>query len=475
MTGTIDATSREATYRGLRDGTGDRFLGIRYAEPPVGPLRFRPPQPCENRGLVDATQFGLAPPQVRRSIPDWAPRGDGYETGENCLNLNLYTPAADDKRRPVIVHAFGGGFQTGAAHGTFHRDAEFAKAGDVVLVRPNMRVGALGFLALGEAFGPERSAANRGMLDFVAALRWVHGNIAAFGGDPDNITLAGMSSGSFTIAALFGVDNVSDLFRRAWLMSGPASRIITPEAAAGVTADFLERAEVSPGDVDALERLPLDRILSLQEKVLATHLGERNAPGGRTFGIVHDGASLQRHPLDGLASGRFRHHQIVAGWTRDEARMWYAFGTMPEVIDRAELLASIGLFRTDDAEPVLAALEAELPGLSLTQYEEIFLSRAVYRDPAIRTLEAHAAAGGSGYGYEFAFVPAYENGRLGAAHGFDEPFVFGSLDNMPLAADDPHARELSRSMMRSLVDFARSGSTGWHPYSTADHGIKRWA
>lgn len=474
MTSTVDALSGEATYRGLRDDQGDRFLGIRYAEPPVGRLRFKPPQPHENRGLVDATHFGLAPAQVRRPMPDWAPRGDGYQTGEDCLNLNVYTPAADDKCRPVIVHAFGGGFQTGAAHGTFHLDAEFAKAADVVLVRPNMRVGALGFLALGDAFGPDRAAANRGLLDFIAALRWVHDNIAAFGGDPDNVTLAGMSSGSFTIAALLGVDGVSQLFRRAWLMSGPASRIIAPEAAAAVTADFLSRAAVASGDVDALEALPVETILSLQEQVLATHLGERNAPGGRTFGIVHDGTSLQRHPLDGLASGSYQHHQIVAGWTRDEARMWYAFGAMPEVSSRAELLASIGRFRPADAEAALAALEAERPGLSLTQYEEVFLSRAVYREPAIRTLQAHAAAGGTGYGYEFAWVPAFEGGRLGAAHGFDEPFVFGSLDNMPLAAGDLRARELSQRMMGELVAFARSGSVDWPPFAGSDDAIQRW-
>lgn len=458
---TIDVKSGEAIYRGLRSARGDSFLGIRYAAAPVGPLRFRPPQPHVNQGLVDATRFGFAPPQNIRVAPAWAPQGDGFETGEDCLNLNIFTPAADGGRRPVIVHAFGGGFQGGAANGTFHDEAGFTQRGDVVLVRPNMRVGALGFLHLADAFGPDFAATNRGMLDFIAALRWVRDNIAAFGGDPDNVTLAGMSSGSFTIAALFGVDGIAELYRRVWLMSGPASRIIAHDTAAALAEDFLGRVGVEQGDRQALETLPVDSILSAQEKVLAVHLGERNAPGGRTFGIVLDGASLQRHPLDGLASGQFRDHGIVVGWARDEARMWYAFGMMPPVTSRDRLLASIRRFHPDDAETRLRQLEVEFPGLDHTHYEEIFLSRAIYRDPALRTLAVHAAHGGTGQAYEFCWVPQFEGGRLGAAHGFDEPFVFDSLESVPLAAGDPSAKELAREMSAALISFAHGQQVHW--------------
>ncbi|UYN98554.1 MAG: carboxylesterase/lipase family protein [Devosia sp.] len=457
----IEIASRRARYRGLRDATGDRFTGIQYARPPVGALRFRPPEPIDHQDIVDATTFGKAPPQARRAMPDWAPRGAGFETGEDCLNLNLYTPAADDARRPVIVHAFGGGFQGGSAHGSFHNEAGFAHRSGVVLVRPNMRVGALGFLSLGDRFGEERSAANRGMLDLIAALEWVRDNIAAFGGDPDNVTLAGMSSGAFTISALFGVDGVAELYRRVWLMSGPASRIISEDTASALADDFLDRCGVGRGDGAALEQLPVETIISVQDQVLATHLGERNAPGGRTFGIVLDGVSLARHPIDGLASGRFKAHGLVAGWARDEARMWYAFGMMPEVTSRASLVGSIARFLPDTAEAALDGLMQEQPGLTLTQYEEIFLSRAIYREPAIRTAQTHAAAGGSAWTYEFGWVPGFEGGRLGAAHGFDEPFVFGDLSNIPLAKGDAHAGALAQAMSEALIGFARTGVCDW--------------
>lgn len=470
---TIDVASGGGVYRGLRDDRGAQFLGIRYAEPPLGALRFKPPVPVQATGLIDATRFGYAPPQAVRKAPAWAPQGEGFETGEDCLNLNVFTPGPDGKRRPVIVHAFGGGFQGGAAQGGWLDGAAFAHDHDVVLVRPNMRVGALGFLHLSDAFGPDYAQTNRGMLDLIAALHWVHDNIEAFGGDPRNVTLAGMSSGSFTIAALFGVDGLAHLYSRVWLMSGPASRIIDAETAAKLTEDFLARAAIGSGDQAALETLSVETILTVQEQVLATHLGERNAPGGRTFGIVLDGTSLPRHPLDGLQSGRFKDHQLVTGWTRDEARMWYAFGMMPEVADRQTLIASIARFHPQDAEARLAALEAEKPGLTYTQYEEVFLSRAVYRDPALRTQLAHKMAGGTGFAYEFAWVPGIENGRLGAAHGFDEPFVFGQLGRIPLAKDDAKASTLADEMSQSLVQFAREGVVGWLPFS-ADHDVRHF-
>ena len=469
----ISATSRKATYHGLYDGSVARFLNIRYAAPPLGSLRFRPPRRTENEGNIDARKPGFAPPQQRNDPPAWAPRSAGFETGEDCLNLNIWTPAVDGAKRPVIVHAFGGGFQTGSGLGTFHDEPGFVARGDVVLVRPNMRVGAPGFLHLAKAFGPDYAAANRGMLDFIAALEWVRDNIATFGGDPDNVTLAGMSSGAFTISALFGVDGVAKLFRRVWVMSGPASRIIDANTAIDMAADFLDRAGIAPGDEAALEAIGIDDILRLQGAVLATHLGERNAPGGRTFGIVLDGASLARHPMDGLATGRFKDYSIVAGWTRDEARMWYAMGVMPEVKDRAGVLRTIRLFFPDDADARLAALEQERPGAGFSEYEEVFLSRTIYRDPALAMLAAHRATGGTGYGYEFRWSPPGENARLGAAHGFDEPFAFDSIDRFPLVRGDEDAPALARAMSRALFSYARNGDPGW-PCFGAEAFRKSW-
>lgn len=340
---TIDVSSCEAIYRGVVSESGLGFFGIPYGEPPVGALRFQPPKAVTAKGLVDATQPGNAPPQIRRPVPAWTPRNTGFLTGEDCLNLNVFTPAADRGKRPVVVHVFGGGFQTGSVNGGYQDELGFVSRGDVVYVRPNFRTGALGFLHLGEVMG-DGSPANRGMLDLVLALEWVQSNIGAFGGDRDNVTLVGLSSGGFTIGALFGMDGIAHLFRRAWMMSGSASRIIDPRTASSMALDFLDRAGICPGDHDALRGLPVERILTVQEEIIATDLGERNSPGGRTMGIVLDGASLKRHPLDGLAAGAFRDKQMVVGWTRDEARMWHALGIMQAPKDRERVLSTVAAF-----------------------------------------------------------------------------------------------------------------------------------
>jgi len=153
--------------------------------------------------------------------------------------------------------------------------------------------------------------------------------------------------------------------------------------------------------------------------------------------------------------------------------MWYAMGVMPEVKDRAGVLRTIRLFFPDDAEARLAALEKERPGAGFSEYEEIFLSRTIYRDPAIAMLAAHRAAGGTGYGYEFRWTPPGESAHLGAAHSFDEPFVFDSTDRFPLARGDRSAPAFARAMSGALLSYARNGDPGW-PCVDAEGFCQSW-
>lgn len=455
----IEVRASQATCTGIETERGLAFLGVPYARPPVGSMRFRAPQPLPRGGQVDATRAGASPPQVEGPHAAWMPPRNPQTHGEDCLNLNLGTPSADSAGRPVIVHVFGGGFQGGSATGGHIDEAAFAHANDVVLVRPNMRTGALGFLHLAEAF-PALDQTNRGLLDLIAALDWVHENVSDFGGDPDNVTLVGLSSGAFTVAALYAASSARGLFARAWMMSGSASRIITSETAARVAADFLDRVGVAPGDIHALERIHVQRILDVQGQVLASDLGERNAPGGRTLGIVHDGTSLPRHPLDALADGDGP--PMVLSFTRHEARMWYAAGVMGEA-DAARLRRTVERFHPGRADEVLAELSRAHPHATPTEREEAFLSDRIYRTPARRTAEAQRAAGRASWTYEFAWSPALPHVALGASHGFDEPFVFGLHDpqRVPIAVGSPDAAVLGRTMEQALVSFARRGDPGW--------------
>ena len=453
------------TVRGLAGPDGLAFRGIRYAEPPVGPLRFmRPVARRRAIGETDARFAGAAPAQLPRAEPAWSGQVAPEFTDEDCLNLNVFTPAADDARRPVLVHVFGGGFQTGSANSPLQDGAALSAAKGVVLVRVNMRVGALGYLWLGGAWGPPFAAGNVALLDICAALEWVRDNVAGLGGDPGCVTLFGLSSGAFSIAALAAVPGAEGLFHRAWMQSGSASRIIDASTAADQAAAFLRVLGITPGDLDAIRTVPVGRILHAQEQVVGTDLGERNAPGGRTMGVVADGVTIVRHPLASIRDGVWRNVSVVLGATADEARLWFARGLLKPVGSRAELAAELARFAgTDRAPGVLAAYEAAHPGLTLDGLRECILGDVIYRLPALRTALAQMVAGGRAWTYRFDWRSPVEGGTLGASHGFDEAFVWNTTERAPYAAADSAATEVADALSSALIRFARTGSPGWHP------------
>ena len=266
-----------ASYWAKKTVSGLAFLGVRYGEAPVGARRWRPPLAHRPAGgATDATTYGASPPQIASPATSWRPAFAPRAMGEDCLNLNVWTPAADGARRPVLVHVFGGGFERGSASEGPQDGATLSARADAVVVRVNFRIGALGFLYLGDEFAP----GNLGVLDLILALEWVRDNIGALGGDPENVTLFGLSSGAFIIAALFAMPRSWGLFAKAWMQSGSASRVLTVAEAADFTAAFLHEAGVASADRAALENLRIEAILAAQRKVAAFDLGDRNAPGG---------------------------------------------------------------------------------------------------------------------------------------------------------------------------------------------------
>ena len=434
--------------RGRTTATGLAFLGIRYGAPPIGARRWTPPSPHIPSGAaVDATRFGPSPPQLPSPATPWRAAFAPQAMSEDCLNLNVWTPAADGARRPTLVHVFGGGFETGSASEGLQDGAALSAQADAVVVRVNFRIGALGFLHLGDAFGAEFAAGNVGLLDLRLALEWVRDNIAA----------------------LFALPGARGLFAKAWMQSGSASRVLARTQAAAGTAEFLREVEVAAGDREGLAALSVAAILAAQRKIAAFDLGDRNAPGGRTLGVVEDGVTLMRHPLQALAEGAWRDAPIVLGFTRDEARLWFAAGVMrtPQSMDeaRAEMV------RFSDASAgarLFAFYRARYPDLAPVALREKFLSDAVYGVPALRTALAHRHAGGRAFLYRFDWSAPGVGARLGAAHGFDEAFVWNAADprRFPLVADDSEAATLAASMSQALIDFARSGSPGWAPVPT---------
>ena len=461
MTGETVASTPYGLLRGLAGTDVLSFRGVPYAEPSDGHRRFLPPVPRRRMpGETDARHPGAAPAQVLRTEPAWSGQAAPTLMSENCLNLNVFTPGADRAGRPVLVHVFGGGFQTGSANSPLQDAASLAAAHGVVVVRVNFRVGALGFLHLGDAWGGPYEAGNVALLDLCTALEWVRENIEALGGDPGNVTLFGLSSGAFSIAALAAVPAARDLFRRAWMASGSASRIIGRDVAAEQAYAFLRELGVRPGDSAALASVPVGDILRAQEAIVATDLGERNAPGGRTLGVVEDGCTVIRHPLEALRQGAWREVPVVLGATREEARLWFARGLLKPAGSRDALLAELTRFAGPQrAEGILAAYEVAAPSLSFDGLRERILGDVIYRLPALRTALAQGSE--ASWAYRFDWRSPLEDGALGASHGFDEAFVWNVTAKAPYAVGSPDAPDVAYALSSALIRFARTGSPGW--------------
>jgi para-nitrobenzyl esterase len=436
-----------------------RFKGIPFAAPPVGALRWRPPQPVEPwRAVRDATTFGPMAPQVAGGLE--AMLGATTMTqGEDCLYLNVTTPACDDAGRPVMVWIHGGGFTTGAGSIPWYSGVRLAALDDVVVVSVNYRLGALGFLhlaGLGEAFA---GSGNVGLLDQVAALHWVRDNVAAFGGDPGNVTVFGESAGGMSIGCLLGMPAAAGLFRRALPQSGACQALQLPAEAEATATGVAAAAGVT---VDDLPGLDLAALIEAQQAVAATRLGGFGGTAGPLlpFSPVVDGVVLPRHPLDAVAGGSAAGVDLLTGSTAEEFRLF-------TVMLEADPLAEEGLRRRvarivgdDRADEVLDTYQAEHPGASNDDLAVAVATDWIFRAPAERLLEAQAPHGTT-RSYRFTWRSSAFGGRLGACHALDVPFCFDLVDRPGsaffLGAVTDGATRLAAGMRTAWASFARAG------------------
>jgi len=300
--------TRRGTLRGVAEPGLAVFRGIPFARPPIGPLRFMPPEPPASwTGARDASRFGSAAPQNGALIGPVMSLGIG-RTSEDCLYLNVWTPGPDRRRRPVLVWIHGGAFVLGAGSQMLYDGASLARRGDVVVVTINYRMGAFGFLRLRDRFGSRLPATgNEGLLDQVAALEWVRDEIEAFGGDPSRITIFGESAGAMSCATLLGVPRARGLFQRAILQSGAANFVWPRETAALLADYFVDRlGALSP---EALAGTPPEQILAVQRRCFMElflgdgHvLGTLSPVGQRVAGAAFLGLALARRRLGSVAA-----------------------------------------------------------------------------------------------------------------------------------------------------------------------------
>lgn len=455
------------------DGVGV-FKGIPYAAPPFGANRFRPPQPVEPwKGIRDALAYGPKSPQ-----PQYPPEvalflQESVVSGEDCLNLNVWSPGRGAAGRPVMVWIPGGMFgyhATGAS--PWYDGSRFARDG-VVCVTINYRVGADGFLYLGEG------AANLGLLDQVAALEWVQENIAAFGGDPGNVTIFGESAGAISVGMLLAMPRARGLFRRAIAQSGAAHHVISVEAARRVGERLAERLGVT-ATREAIAAVPLDRLLAAQTELeadVAMHperWGPEVAAAMMPWQPVIDGDVIPAPPLERIRAGASADVELVVGTNVDEHRLFLVIGGAIDRITHEALVGAIAAYGLP-GDATLAHYRAAHPGASPGDLLAAIQTDWAWRIPAIRLADAHATSPAATYMYEFAWRSPQLGGRLGAVHAVEIPFVFDTLGEQtePMLGPSPPQR-LADTMHAAWVAFASGGDPGWPRYDLRQRATFRF-
>jgi para-nitrobenzyl esterase len=465
--------------RGTAEGGVAAFRGIPFAAPPVGPLRFRAPERAASwEGVRDATRFGPGSYQANRPL---APILGIIvpEQSEDCLTLNVWTPGpGDGRRRPVLVWIHGGAWIIGAGSEPTYDGASLAERGDCVIVTINYRLGPFGFLRGRELGAGLDCTGNEAMLDQLAALAWVRDEIAAFGGDPGNVTVFGESAGSVNIACLLTMPRARGLFHRAVLESGSLNLTRPPETALATTRRIFEHLGIPAERAGRLRDVPAGDLVAAQ-----------NAIAGRMvippFSPVADGDLIPARPFDAIRSGSARGVPLIVGTNLEEMKLYRFLDPSLETLDGAALLERCrALFpgagadgrpyaeraaevyrqaraeRGDDASPV-----------------ETWLAMSTdhtFRAGALKLAELHAAHTPKVFVYQFAWRAATPGKPQGAVHALELPFVFGTLDRSEvgaIAGRTAAARALSGKMQDAWLAFARSGrpvSPGlpeWPPYA----------
>ncbi len=460
----VAARVRGGRILGTREQGVHVFRGIRYGAD-TALRRFRPAlREAAWRGVHEAFDCGQSAPQAG---------GDG-PGGEDCLFLNVWTPALrDGARRPILVYLHGGAFSTGSGSDPLYDGMRLCRRGDVVVVTLNHRLNAFGYLQLADIAGREfAQSGNVGQLDLVQALQWVREHAAEFGGDAGNVTLFGQSGGGAKIATLMAMPAARGLFHRAWTMSGQQVTAAGPRAADGRARIFLDAVGVKPGDIDALLRLPASALV----EGLRARDPSRVEDTALYFGPVMDGEVLPRHPFWPDAPPQSAGIPMVVGNTRDETRAFLGNDPSNFALDWETLPDTLRRQQFVDLDPAIVIAEYRRLYPDYTPSEVFFAATTAGRSwrGAVEELQARAAQGHVTWAYQLDWYPAdiEGGGRRRAFHTLDIPLVFDNIGQPgSLTGTSAAAQRVADAMSGALLAFARSGdprsgaTSAWVPYT----------
>jgi len=473
---TVDTTA--GRIRGLVIDKIEAFKGVPYGASPAGTRRFLPPVKVQPwAGVRDAFEIGLRSPLIDSVlVPEWTPLNVREPMGEDCLNLNLWTPSATKGgRRPVMVWLHGGGYAAGSPNMIPYDGANLARKHDVVVVGITHRLNVFGFAYLAE-LGGERfaDASNAGMKDIILALEWVRDNVASFGGDPNNVTIFGQSGGAGKVSTLLGMPAAQGLFHHAIAQSGSAVTSMPASAATRSAEALMARLGLKPNQVDELQKLPMQQLLD----ALAPPNGRGRGPGGGfNAAPVVDGTSLPHNVFDPTATTLSQDVPLLIGSTETEVT-WNVSTDYTPLADDAALrerlkrtLAGADAAQIDSMIAVYQRDHPKASNLDLALIIETDASQ--FRSGTDVQAERKAVLGKAPvYMYRFQWYSPVSGGRLRAMHCMDIPFVFENIDlSRSVVGDGQDRYALADKMSSAWVAFARVGNPNdkrlpkWEPFT----------
>ena len=453
------ANTKFGQIEGKQEGRFCTFLGVPFAKAPEGALRWKPPvDPDPWDGVLDATEYGYQSIQSDSMPVHLAGKG----IAEDCLNLNIWTPGVDNKKRPVIVMYTGGGSTNGGNNNPVFNGENFIKDREIVFVFANFRLGVLGFLYLGHLLGEEyQTSGSLGLMDQIHALKWIHENIANFGGDPDNVTIMGQSAGGKSVCNVMLAPEADGLYTKAISMSGGYQVIRDLETTRVVTNRFLEVNGIAKEDASKLLTLPWQDILEMQLRYYSAY--------SNLTGPVYDGVVLPLDISERLKPGAKKGISVLIGHTKEESACWPArVGTDEEVLER------LGRTFGENAPHVFATFKEWCKDMARYEAFSKILTKYNYGDSTVRYSGKLAAAGATVYSYRWDY-PGYKR----PDHCGDLPFVCGFMEekeNQPL----PHYDFMCKMMNESFLNFVETGDpqtedTGvWKPYTDKSEGTRMY-
>ncbi|HUA32114.1 MAG TPA: carboxylesterase/lipase family protein [Candidatus Binataceae bacterium] len=467
--------------RGRTLGGVHIFKGIPYAAPPVGANRFQPPRkPAPWTGVKDTFDFGdravqddnafALPPELLKIFSVAEP----LKMSEDCLVLNVWTPALDGRKRPVMFWCHGGAFIAGSGSSPWYEGTSLARSGDVVVVTINHRLGAFGYLHLEDLCG-ERFASSgvAGMLDIVAGLEWVRDNIARFGGDAGNVTIFGESGGGAKVCVLMAMPAARGLFHKAIIQSGPGVEMMSREGASETASRVCAELDLKPTEGDRLLSAPAEQLAAAQaavlKKISLMSFADRRRVG---FNPVIDGKNLPGGPFAPAAPAISANIPLMIGTNKDEMTLFFAFAPWLKALDEKSLVERAGMFVGERGAALIAAYRRIRPGDSPRDLMLALTTDAAMRIPSLVIAERKVAQKAAPvFVYLFTFETPVLNGALKSPHALEIPFVFGTLETAPFTGESPDRYTLSDRMMRTWLQFARSGNPNnaaipeWPTYS----------